>query len=224
MSHRTSPVSHPHGPPRAYRSLEELGARAIVHAQERLLTACEAIAMIGGIATRWQKPYSPRLSVSRAHVVDGSAGPGEQAAHVLPGQLLIDGRKPWALARGDRQIAAWIARFEVTAALPTPFNVADSQAEGAGLKAAFLHGCENAWTRVAAGERDLTATFAEFLADATRAFERAELSKAEKSGAARSTHASDERLVESIILRMYKAHGVTAEEANRRFPLSRFVD
>ena len=221
--HRSSPVSHPHRQPRAYRSLEALGARAILHAQERLLTACEAIAMIGGIAKRWQKPYSPTLTVTRARVQDGSAGAGEQAAHVLPGQLLIDGRAPWALAQGDRQIAAWIARFEVTAAVPTPFNVADSQAERAGLKAGFLRACENAWTRVAAGEVDLTATYAEFLADATRAFEAAELAKEQRSQAASSAHASDERLVESIILRMYKAHGVTAEEANRRYPLSRFV-
>jgi hypothetical protein len=226
MSDRAFLVPVPHGPPRVYGSLEEWAGHAAGHAHARLLVACEAIAMIGGLAAHWQKPHAPRLSLQRARIQDGTAGPGEQAAHMLPGQLLIDGRPPWAMARGDRRIAAWLARFEVTAAVPTPFNTADSAAERAGLKDAFLRACEGAWSRVVAGERDLTPTYGGFLADADRAFDRAQLRKdGRRAAAARrgEAHASDERFVEGVILRLYKAHGVTAEEATRRFPLAAFT-
>lgn len=226
MSNRKFLVPLPHGAPRSYGSLEELGEHAVQHARTRLLTACEAIAMIAALALQWDKPHTPRLSLRRAEIQDGTAGAGEQAAHVLPGQVLIDGKRPWSLARGDRMIAALVARFEVTAAVPTPFNTADSAAERAGLKDAFLGACERAWTRVRDGERDLTATYGEFLADATRAFELAELRKEDKRDTAARRgrqDASDERTVEGIILRLYKAHGVTAEEANRLYPLSKLA-
>jgi hypothetical protein len=226
MSNRKFLVPVRHGPPRSYGSIEAVAEHAVEHARTRLLVACEAIAMIGGLALQWQKPYSPRFSLKRAEIQDGTAGAGEQAAHVLPGQLLIDGKRPWALARGDRMIAALVARFEVTAAVPTPFNTADSAAERAGLKDAFREACARAWSRVAAGERDLTPTYEEFLAAATRAFEAAELRKTDRRAAATRRGegaASDERFVESLILRLYQVHGVTAEEASRRFPLRRFT-
>ena len=226
MSNRKFLIPVPHGPPRSYESLEELGSHAVGHARNRLLTACEAIAMIGGLALQGPKKHTPHFSMKRAELQDGTAGAGEQAAHILPGQLLIGGKRPWALARGDKMIAAWIARFEVTAAVPTPFNSADSAAERAGLKDAFLQACEHAWSRVMQGERDLTATYREFLVAATRAFEKAELVKGVKQVATLQKgeiHASGERLVETVILRLYKAHGVTAGEANRMFPLSKFT-
>lgn len=182
--------------------------------------------MIGALAVQWQKPHTPRLSLRRAEIQDGTAGAGEQAAHLLPAQVLIDGKRPWSLARGDTTIAALVARFEVTAAVPTPFNTADSAAERAGLKQAFLEACERAWSCVASGERDLTSTYRTFLADATRAFARAELRKADRETAAArkgDTRAGEDRLVERVILRLYQTHGVTAEEAARLFPLTKFV-
>lgn len=226
MTNRSSPVPLPHGPPRTIDSPEAFATRALVHARDRMLTACEAIAMIGSLAAQWKKPWTPNLSLVRAAIQDGSAGAGEQAAHVLPGQVLIDGKKPWSVVRGDRAIAAFIARFEVTAAVPTAFNVADSQAEKAGLKSAFLRACEAAWTRVAAGDRDLTPVFASFLDDATRAFEKAKLSKDKRSESATRRgdgSASDERDYESLILRVYCSHGVTAKEASTRFSVSRYI-
>jgi hypothetical protein len=226
MSDRRFLVPVSHGPPRTYGSRQDVGEHATHHARNRLLTACEAIAMIGGLALQWQKPYTPRLTLKRAEIQDGTAGAGEQAAHVLPGQVLIDGKRPWALARGDKAIAAWVGQFEVTAAVPTPFNTADSAAERAGLKAAFRRACERAWARASDGERDLTPTFDEFLVNATRAFASAELRKEEKRAAAArkgEAYTSDERLVERVILRLYQAHGVTGEEASRRFPLTRFA-
>jgi hypothetical protein len=223
MSNRSSPVPLPHGPPRAIGSPEEFAERAVEHARDRLFTACEAIAMIGALAAQWTKPWTPNLSLVRAAIQDGSAGAGEQAAHVLPGQILIDGKTPWSIARSDRAIAAFIARFEVTAAVPSAFNVADSEAEKAGLKSAFLRACERAWVSVAAGTRDLTPIFETFLEDATRAFEKAELAKGERSTTAMRRgdgSVSDERLYESLILRLYRVHGVTAKEASRRFRIA----
>ena len=177
--------------------------------------------MIGRDALEGNGPHAPTMTIQRAWIQDGSASSGE-AAHVLPGQLLINGKPPWALARGDKAIAAWIARFEVTAAVPTDFNTADTAAEKAGLKEAFLQACQRAWERVEDGERDLTATYREFLRDATRAFEKAQLLKEHKERDALRKGKIDEsnaRLSESVLLRLYRTHGVTAEAANRLHPL-----
>lgn len=225
MSNRSSPVPLPHGPPQAIWSKEEFAERAVIHARERLLTACEAIAMIGGLAAHWKNSWTPQLSLTGAVIQDGSAGAGDQAAHVLPGQILIDGKAPWSLASGDRAIAAFLSRFEVTAAVPAAFNRADSQAETAGLKSAFLSACERAWACVARGNREMTPVFATFLEDATRAFERAEMSKRERSNAATrlgDSSASDARLYESLVLRFYRVHGVTAKEASQRFNMATY--
>ena len=227
MADRRFPVPLPHAPPQTYGSIEAVLVDAIGHARNRLLHACEAISWVGRLALRWRKPYTPAFTLTGAEVQDATAGAGEQAAHVLPGQLLIDGAPPWALATGEAARVAWLARFMVTAAVPAPFNTADSAAEQAGLKEAFRQACERAWTRAAAGggggERDLTATYEAFLEDADRAFRGAELAKQGKraSASARGNgQASDERFVEGLILRMYRMHGVTAKEANRLFPLA----
>jgi hypothetical protein len=222
MPDRKFLVSMPHGPPGSYASIEAVLVHACEHARNRLLHACEAITWVGGLALQWTKPHTPLFSLKGAEVQDATAGSGEQAAHVLPGQILIDGNPPWALARGDAMKVAWLARFMVTSAVPVPFNTADSAAEQAGLKEAFRLACERAWSRAAAGQRDLTPTYEAFLEDADRAFQTAEHAKRGKRAAAASkgdARASDERLVEALILRTYRVHGVTAREANRIFPL-----
>jgi hypothetical protein len=223
MSHRKFPVTVRHGRPRSYGSIEEVLLDARGHARNRLLHACEAIAWVGGLALQWSKPHVPVFSLEGAAVQDATAGAGEQAAHVLPGQLLIDGNPPWALARGQEMKVAWLARFMATSAVPVAFNTADSAAEAAGLKEAFRDACQRSWTRAIAGERDLTATFERFLSDADRAFRRAEHDKGARRAAAWSKgkqDASDDRFVEGLMLRMYAMHGVTAREASRLFPLS----
>jgi hypothetical protein len=165
----------------------------------------------------------PQFSITGAAIQDATAGSGEEAAHVLVGQLLIDGKPPWTLVRDEAEKAAWLARFMVTSAVPVPFNVADSAAERAGLKEAFRQACESAWRSAAAsrGVRNLTAVYALFLEAADQAFQRAESGKQGKRAAAatKNASASDERFVESVILRMYRLHGVTAGEANKLFPL-----
>ena len=61
------------------------------------------------------------------------------------------------------------------------------------------------------------------LQDANQAFQKAEQGKHGKRALASASGDSatgDERFVESLILRMYRLHGVTAGEANRLFPLA----
>lgn len=218
MAPRDFLVSIPHGAPRQYGDMGELLSDAAGHARNRLLHACEAIAWVGGLAPQGVPARWPAFTLVGARVQDATAHGGEQAAHVLPGQLLIDGREPWSLARGQAAKLAWLARFMVTSAVPAPFNRADSAAEQAGLKEAFRAACEQAWMRAARGQRDLAAIHATFLRDADRAFLDAEGSKRARA-AGGNTGTNDERLVESVLLRAYRAHGVTAAEASRRFPL-----
>lgn len=224
MSDRRFLVAVPHGLPRQYRSVEELLIHAAEHSRNRLLHACEAISWIAGLALEAGIRHSPVFSLAGAEVQDARAGSGEQAAHILAGQLLIDGRPPWALARGDAMKVAWLARFMVTSAVPVAFNTADSAAEKAGLKEAFRKACEGAWLRSVAGQYDLVPTYQAFLDDADRAFQQAGSAKQQRRISAASsgkTTTSDDRFVEGLILRLYRVNGVTAKEANRLFPFRR---
>ena len=226
MSERSFPLSMTHGAPRVYGSIEEVLAHAAGHAHNRLLHACEAISWIGGLALLWPKQRQPVFTIEGARIQDATAGSGEQAAHVLPGQILIDGKPPWMLVGSDALGWAWRARFMVTSPVPVPFNTADSAAEKAGLKDAFRAGCEDAWSRGRGGRESLLPTYERFLADAGRAFRLARAGKQEKrasAGVKGDVRASDERFVESLILSMYQAHGVTAREAHRLFPLKEFA-
>jgi hypothetical protein len=216
------PLSMSHEPPRGHASIEVLLTHAAEHARNRLLHSCEAIAWIGGLAFQWNRRGKPVFTIKGAKVQDSSAGTGEQAAHVLPGQILIDGKPPWSLATGDRMKVAWLARFMVTSPVPTAFNTADSAAEKAGLKEAFRNACEAAWNAVVNGQPGLIPAYEGFLADADRSFLRAVIAKADKRDAAfdrNEVAVSNERLIENVILRAYRANGVTAKDANTLFPL-----
>jgi hypothetical protein len=218
---RAFPVSIPHGPARTYSSSADVLMDAAGHAHNRLLHTCEAVSWIGGLALE-NPGHTPSFAIEGAKVQDAKARSGEQAAHVLPGQILIDGKPPWSLAGGERARVAWLARFMVTSAVPAPFNVADSAAEKAGLKEAFRLACERAWRNAAAGHPTLIPVFALLLEDANLSFQRAEQGKHGKRASASASGDSDtgdERFVEGLILRMYRLHGVTAGEANRLFPL-----
>lgn len=220
MPTRSFPIPMSHGPPKRYATTGDLLGDALSHAHNRLLHACEAISLVGRLALKSKEKNAPTFTMAAAEVQDSTAGAGQQAAHLLAGQLLINGSTPWSLAENDQERVAWFARFMVTSAVPAPFNVADSAAEANGLKEAFRQGCERAWLAVKQGQRDLTPVYERFLVDADRAFQAAEQAKQVRSASARpGSHASDERAVEGVILRAYRANGVTAKEANRLFPL-----
>jgi hypothetical protein len=78
----------------------------------------------------------------RAHVQACSAKEGQQAAHLLPGQILVNGLPVWELARTtDPKLASEVHKlqartqmcFAATNVLPALFNKADTEAEGRGI-------------------------------------------------------------------------------------------
>jgi len=80
------------------------------------------------------------VSCVKAKVQDTKGGSGHQAAHLLPGQIMIGGRPVWKCADGklvDRFLRQDVLRLEYrtitafaeTKVLPAEFNRADSQAE-----------------------------------------------------------------------------------------------
>jgi hypothetical protein len=85
------------------------------------------------------------VTCQAAHVQSCSATEGQQAAHLLPGQILIGGHPVWALAATttrelhgdvDRLKQQTMLCFALTNVLPALFNRADSEAEGTGATAA----------------------------------------------------------------------------------------
>jgi hypothetical protein len=101
-----------------------------------------------------------RVTCSRAHLQDRSAAAGNQAAHLIPGQILVGGRPVWWLAsapagadpvQAQRVSLRTQMCFARTNNLPAIFNVADSQAEqmaaaaGRGLKEEFAACVQIMW-------------------------------------------------------------------------------
>jgi hypothetical protein len=93
-------------------------------------------------------------------VQDRSAAAGNQAAHLLPGQILVGGRPVWQLAipptparqaQAQRVSLRTQMCFARTNNLPATFNRADSQAEvmaaaaGRGLKQEFADSVQLMW-------------------------------------------------------------------------------
>ncbi len=78
----------------------------------------------------------------RAQVQACSAKGGQQAAHLLPGQIVVNGLPVWELARtADPALASDVGKlqartqmcFAATNVLPALFNKADTEAEGRGV-------------------------------------------------------------------------------------------
>jgi hypothetical protein len=82
---------------------------------------------------------SKRISCERAHVQLAGAATGFQAAHMLPGQILVDNRLVWDLVPDgtpgkERLQGQLLECFGMVHVLPPAFNRADSMAEGAAHK------------------------------------------------------------------------------------------
>jgi hypothetical protein len=211
-------VRIPHPAPRHYGSIDEVWRHAARHAQNRLLHACEMITWISGFAGRWKKSYSPAISVRGNPPQDGSAGEGWEAAHLLPGLILIDDKPVWAFAATDATEIALKARFTVTALVEVSFNRADSAVESSGLRAGFRQACGQAWLRATPDASALIPIFGAFIKDADAAVLRAKLAKEVKRNEAKTESASLDRWLEMSALECYRSHGLTAEEVARRVP------
>ena len=104
-----------------------------------------------------------RITCVKASVQDTKARSGHQAAHLLPGQIKVNGRPVWLLANprtADPSIRQAVTRLQLqtiaafaeTNVLPSAFNRADSQAERIaassgvpGLKRLFAMTTEQMW-------------------------------------------------------------------------------
>ena len=219
MSRMTFNIPHP--PPMRYASLDHVRREATRHARERLEIACETMFWIGRLARRRPRNDALSFKVVGDPPQDGSVGGTRQAAHKIPGMLLIGDREAWTYGRNDKERSWGWARFAVTEALDMSFNGADSAAEDCGLREAFRVGCEKAWKLAASRADSLVPVFAGFLEEADYAFLIGFLKKTDRARQLRTSlvKADQERAfnreLEALALEGYRLHGLTASEAAR---------
>lgn len=82
-------------------------------------------------------PPRPRVTCEEAQWQHFRESHPRQAAHLLPGQIMVDGRYPWLYLNDIAHARALQLLFAEVRALPANFNKADSAAEGKGLIEAF---------------------------------------------------------------------------------------
>jgi hypothetical protein len=142
---------------------------------QRAVCVVEALFLIGAIRNLQGASGSARAVVQcvAAHVQSCSAQYGQQAAHLLPGQILINSQPVWLLATTQQSsLASEVVRlkqqtmmcFAATNVLPALVNRADSEAEGTGagtateaLKPLFGQVVQELWhTARARAERPLS--------------------------------------------------------------------
>jgi hypothetical protein len=150
------------------------GASSTTRSQHSLRTVAEDIAIERGecvaeaffhmAAVRSLHPAlrAPVVTCRGAAVQDQKATDGAQAAHLLPGQILIGAQPIWALAEaapgsglGADEVGRLSPRLQMcfakTNSVPAHFNRADSQAEkmaaaaGGGLKNLFADAVRALW-------------------------------------------------------------------------------
>jgi hypothetical protein len=99
------------------------------------------IAAIRSLQLTAAHPECAIVTCVAAHVQTSSAQHQQQAAHLLPGQIMIGAEPVWMLAKHpDAALSAEVSRlahqtrmcFAWTNVLPALFNIADSEAEGTG--------------------------------------------------------------------------------------------
>jgi hypothetical protein len=109
-----------------------------------------------------------------------SASEGDQAAHLLPGQIRIDGVLPWLYLGGEaaRQLENLFASVEP---LHADFNKADSAAEANGLTDAFAMACRHVLVGTGETENEIVHAYERiWTPGALGAFTAAELQKRTK--------------------------------------------
>lgn len=136
--------------------------RALNHGMARNGRVAEALcfmALIRDPARRRRSlPAIPSVSCTAAVRQFFRAGDDEQAAHLLPGQLSIDGAFPWLFLAGPaaRQLENLFAYVEP---LRADYNKADSAAEANGLTDAFAGACRRVLTSKGEPAADVVAAY-----------------------------------------------------------------
>jgi hypothetical protein len=136
--------------------------RALNHGLARNGRVAETLCFMALIRdpARRKRPMLPVPNVSCTAAIRQffRADDGEQAAHLLPGQLSIDGAFPWLFLSGPaaRQLENLFAYVEP---LRADYNKADSAAEANGLTDAFADACSRVLTGRGAAEADIVAAY-----------------------------------------------------------------
>ena len=148
---------------------------------ERVAEALCFMALIRDPARR-RRPILPAPNVSCTAAVRQffRADDGEQAAHLLPGQISIDGAFPWLFLSGPaaRQLENLFGYVEP---LGADYNKADSAAEANGLTDAFAGACRRVLTSKGEAAADIVAAYEQvWQPGALAAFAAAEAQKRSK--------------------------------------------
>lgn len=158
--------------------------RALNHGLARNGRVAEALCFMALIRdpVRRKRPMLPVPNVSCTAAVRQffRADDGEQAAHLLPGQISIDGVFPWLFLSGPaaRQLENLFGYVEP---LRADYNKADSAAEANGLTDAFAGACRGVLTGKGEAAADIVAAYDQvWLPGALAAFAAAEAQKRSK--------------------------------------------
>nr|WP_156134875.1 hypothetical protein [Methylobacterium sp. ZNC0032] len=158
--------------------------RALNHGLARNGRVAETLCFMALIRdpARRKRPILPVPNVSCTAAVRQffRADDGEQAAHLLPGQISIDGAFPWLFLAGPaaRQLENLFAYVEP---LRADYNKADSAAEANGLTDAFADACRRVLTTRGEAVADIVAAYEQvWLPGALAAFAAAEAQKRSK--------------------------------------------
>jgi len=122
----------------------------------------------------------PAVTCTAAERQFFSASGDNEAAHLLPGQIKIDGMLPWLFLSGTaaRRLESLFGHVEP---LHADFNKADSAAEANGLTEAFAGACRHVLTGTAATEQEIVHAYSRIWApEALAAFAAAEAQKRRK--------------------------------------------
>lgn len=120
---------------------------------------------------RLVRPLSPqpRVSCAAAERQFFRASDGQQAAHLLPGQIKVDGANPWTFLRAPQEARVFENLFAYVEPLDANVNKADSAAESNGLTVAFADACRFVLTGAAAPERDIETAYTRVWSPGARA-------------------------------------------------------
>ncbi|MCO5093522.1 hypothetical protein [Bosea sp. (in: a-proteobacteria)] len=158
--------------------------RALEHGAARNGRVAEALCFMALIRdpARRVRPLLPVPNVSCTAAVRQffRADDGEQAAHLLPGQISIDGAFAWLFLSGPaaRRLENLFAYVEP---LRADFNKADSAAEANGLSDAFADACRRVLTGRGEAAADIVAAYEQgWVSGALAAFAAAEAQKRSK--------------------------------------------
>ena len=158
--------------------------RALGHGAARNGHVAEVLTFMALIRdpARRKRPMStlPSVTCTAAARQFFRAENGEQAAHLLPGQLSIDGAFPWLFLSGPaaRRLENLFAYVEP---LHADYNKADSAAEASGLTGAFADACRHVLLGTGRAETDILAAYEKvWRSGALAAFGEAETQKRSK--------------------------------------------